>query len=239
MALAKLTILREDSSGSFPNPADLTNPDRIEVLFNPEKYTLNKAVQIAEMAIPGLDSPVLQFVRGQNEKVTLELFFDTTDFGMVDNVWDVREETVKIYSLLKIDPDTHAPPRCKLMWGDGGQLFSFGSNLDPRCILESVSEEFNLFSPGGVPLRAKLNVTFREYKTVEEQLQETPRHSADRTKVRLVGLGETLNLIAWKEYQDPAQWRLIAEANSIANPRFLVPGDQLIIPRHPSSGGRR
>src|SRR5262245_51965051 len=214
MALAKLTILREDSSGNFPNPADLTSPNRIGVLFNPEKYTLNKGVQIAEMAIPGLDSPVLQFVRGQNEKVTFELFFDTTDFGMVDNVWDVREETGKIYSLLKIDPGTHAPPRCKLMWGDGGQLFSFGSNLDPRCILESVSEEFNLFSPSGVPLRAKLNVTFREYKTIEEQIKENPKQSSDRTKIVEVERGQTLSLIAWLEYQDPSEWRSIAEKNN-------------------------
>lgn len=233
MALAKLTIIPEDSSGEFPDS------NRIEVLFNPERYTLNKGVQIAEIAIPGLDSPVLQFVRGQNEKVTFELFFDTTDFGMVDNVKDVREETGRIYGLLKIDPDTHAPPRCKLSWGDGGQLFSFGSSLDPRCVLESVSEEFNLFSPGGVPLRAKLNVTFREYKTIEDQLKETPRHSADRTKVRTVRLGETLSLIAWEEYQDPGEWRLIAEANPVANPRYLIPGDRLIIPRHPASGGPR
>src|SRR5438270_3559497 len=101
-----------------------------EVLFNPERYTLNKGVQYAEIGIPGLDSPVLQFVRGQNEKITFELFYDTTDFGMVENVKDVRGETGKVYHLLKINPDTHAPPRCKLRWGDGGQLFSFGSSLD-------------------------------------------------------------------------------------------------------------
>ena len=84
--------------------------NEFEVLFNPERYTLSKGVQYAELNIPGLDSPVLQFVRGQNEKVTLELFYDTTDRGMVGNVTDVRTETVKIYDLLKILPSTHAPP---------------------------------------------------------------------------------------------------------------------------------
>jgi hypothetical protein len=230
MALKKLTILYEDKNGHFPDS------NRIEVLFNPERYSLNKGVQIAEIGIPGLDSPVLQFVRGQNEKITLELFFDTTEFGMVDNVKDVREESGKIYGLLKIHSETHAPPRCKLRWGDGKQLFSFGSNLDPRCIVESVAEEFNLFSPSGVPLRAKLNVTFREYKTIEEQLIENPGHSADRTKVRTVQRGETLSLIAWKEYHDAAQWRSIAEANNLANPRLLVVGGPLIIPPTIASG---
>jgi hypothetical protein len=230
MPLQKLTIWYEDSSGFFPDS------NRIEVQFNPEKYSLTKGVQLAEIDIPGLDSPVLQFVRGHNEKITLELFFDTTDFGMVDNVVDVRNQTVQIYDLLKIDSESHAPPRCMLSWGDGGQLFSFGSSLNPRCVVESVSEEFNLFSPSGVPLRAKLNVTFREYKTIEEQLAEIPKHSPDRTKVRTVQRGETLSYIAWKVYGDPTKWRPIAEANNLANPRLLVPGAQLLIPSLTPSG---
>jgi hypothetical protein len=230
MALQKLTIIYEDSNGFFPDS------NRIEVQFNPEKYSLTKGVQLAEIGIPGLDSPVLQFVRGQNEKITLELFFDTTDLGMVDNVVDVRSQTVQIYDLLKIDRETHAPPRCKLSWGDGAQLFSFGSNLNPRCVVESVSEEFNLFSPSGIPLRAKLNVTFREYKTIEEQLAEIPKHSTDRTKVRTVQRGETLSYVAWKVYGDSTQWRPIADANNLANPRLLVAGTQLLIPSLTPSG---
>lgn len=215
-------------------PGKLTiEPERgakIQALYNPERYSLNKAVQIQEIPIPGLDSPVLQFVRGQNEKITVELFFDTTSFGMVSDVKDVRKETQKIYELLKINPETHAPPRCKLSWGDAGQLFSSGSALFSRCVVESVSEEFNLFSPTGVPLRAKLNVTFREYKTIEEQLQETPRHTADRTKIRTVQRGQSLSLIAWLEYQDAGKWRPIAEANNLDNPRLLEPGTKLVIP---------
>jgi len=155
---------------------------------------------------------------------------------MVGNVKDVREKTRQIYSLLKINKDTHAPPRCRLSWGDGKQLFSFGSFPDPRCVLESVSEEFSLFSPNGIPLRAKLNVTFREYKTIDDQLTEINKASSDRTKVRTVQRGETLSLIAWTEYRDPTQWRPIADANSLDNPRLLVAGNQLIIPRNPTTG---
>src|SRR5260370_9861516 len=232
MGLEKLKITPElpKSPGQFGTP--------IEARFNPERYSLTKGVQIAEIAIPGLDSPVLQSVRGQNEKITLEMFFDTTEFGMVENIKDVREETQKIYKLVKIDPETHAPPRCKLTWGSGdtNQLFSFGSSSSPsRCVVESVSEEFNLFSPMGVPLRAKPNVTFREYKTIEEHAGRPPNHSADRTKLHTVRRGETLSLIAWKEYKDSEQWRKIAEKNQIENPRLVSAGVQLVIP--PSING--
>jgi hypothetical protein len=218
MALERLTIESDDLKGE----------KKFNVLYNPERYTLNKGVQIAEIAIPGLDSPVLQFVRGQNEKITMELFFDTTDSGMIGDVKDVRTETGKIYQLVKIQPETHAPPRCKLTWG--GQLFSFGGPIS-RCVVESIAEEFTLFSPSGIPLRAKLNVTFREYKTVEDSLKNGPKHSADRTKMRDVKRGQTLSHIAWLEYDDPDEWRRIAEANAIDNPRQLTPGRRLLIPR--------
>lgn len=200
-----------------------------EVLFNPERYTVSKSVQHAEMGMPGLDSPILQFVRGQNEKITMELFFDTTKHGMAEGAKDVREETRKIYHLLKILPETHAPPRCRLKWLN--EMFSYGSSLSARCVLESVNEEFTLFSPGGVPLRAKLNVSFREYKTIEEQLQENPRHSGDRTKVRTLKARQTLAGLAWQEYGDPGQWRAIAEENDIDNPRLVAAGTQLLVPR--------
>jgi nucleoid-associated protein YgaU len=203
----------------------------IKARFNPERYTLNKAVQIAEIAIPGLDSPVQQFVRGQTEKVSFELFFDTTEFGTVDGVKDVRELTGEVYKLLKVTKETHAPPRCVLLWGEAGKLFSFGTSVSPWCLLESVNEEFTLFSPTGVPLRAKLNVTFREAWTIDEQLRETPRHSGDHSKARTLGPGQTLTHLAWQEYRDAGKWRPIAEANDLDDPLAVVPGQVLKVPR--------
>src|SRR6188768_1093438 len=94
-------------------------PARITVQFNPAEYTLNKGAQIAEIAIPGLDSPILQFVRGQNEKLTLDLFFDTTDSGMGEGARDVSKLTARIYQLVKVQPKTHAPPRILFSWGQG------------------------------------------------------------------------------------------------------------------------
>jgi hypothetical protein len=170
MGLERLTITPEKGSS-------------IPAKFNPEKYTVSGGVQYAEIAIPGLDSPVVQFVRGQSEKVTLELFFDTTEQGTVDNVTDVRTLTSKVYDLMRVRGDTHAPERLIVAWGEAGRLFNFGRKKSPWCVIESISQEFTLFSPSGIPLRAKLNLSLRDAWTIEEQLQETPRHSSDRTKL--------------------------------------------------------
>ena len=48
------------------------DPERIPVQYNPAELSFDKSSQIAELNIPGLDSPIQQFVRGQIEKLTLE-----------------------------------------------------------------------------------------------------------------------------------------------------------------------
>jgi hypothetical protein len=225
MALAKLTIWPED--GSKP----------IEAAYNPEKYSVNKGVHYAEIDIPGLDEPVLQFIRGENEKVTLDLFFDTTEKGMAGSVTDVRTLTSRIYGLLKVNTSTHAPLRFSITWGTGKSLFGQGPNSS-LSVLESMSEEFSLFAPSGEPLRAKLTVTIRLASTVKLQFQDTPRHSSDRTTVVTVIRGQRISDIANRQYGDSRQWRPIADASGLANPRFLDPGTTLNVPALPLSTGQ-
>ena len=97
-------------------------------------------------------------------------------------------------------------------------------------IVENVQQKFELFNPRGVPLRATLSVTFKEYKTLEDQVKELNLQSPDHTKRRLVQRGDTLTKIATEEFDDPGAWRQIAELNNISNPRRLTPGTVLQIP---------
>jgi Contractile injection system tube protein/LysM domain len=186
-----------------------------------------------------LDSPVLQFVRGQTETLSLDLFFDTTESGMDDNAQPVTAQTDRFYQLIKIDGATHAPPVCFFSWGTGfpGErtYTSMGTGTPERygfkCIVESVRQRFTLFSPQGVPLRATLSVSLKEYKTLAEQIDEINKQSADRTHSHVVAERETLSQIAYQVYNDPSQWRAIADSNQIADPLDLIPGSILRIPR--------
>ncbi|MBV9960434.1 MAG: LysM peptidoglycan-binding domain-containing protein [Acidobacteria bacterium] len=186
--------------------------------------TFSKGAQIAEIAIPGLDSPILQFIRGQNEKLTLELFFDTTTLlKITPALADVRLMTNSIYQLAKIQPRTHSIPVIR---------FYMGASIQFKAIVENVQQKFTLFNQLGTPLRANVSVTFREYKTLEEQISGTNFQSPDHTKRRVVQRGETLSQIAAEEYDDPEEWRRIADANPdvVTNPRRLAPGAVLEIP---------
>ena len=196
---------------------------RMAVQFNPGEYTLEKGAQIAEIPIFGIDSPILQFVRGQNERLTLDLYFDTSRAGMDESAPDVRTLTNSFYQLVKQQPKTHAPPRIRFTWGQG---------LAFTALVESVRQQFTLFNPAGVPLRATLSVTFREYRTLDEQISQLNLQSTDQTRRRRIGKSDTLARIAAEEYDDPSRWRVIADANPVAtaNVRRLVPGVVLVIP---------
>ena len=207
-----------------------------EVQFNPTEFSLDKGAQIAEISIPGLDSPLLQFVRGQNEKMTLDLFFDTTEGGMSTGATSVTTLTDRIYELVKIEPAGHAPPICTFVWNNrfpGADISPHAGNqrrTSFQCIFESVKQKFTLFSPEGVPLRATLSVSLREYKTLNQQLHELNLSSPDRTHSHVVQNGDTLSRIAGRYYNKPGEWRSVAEANEIEDPRRILVGAFLNIP---------
>jgi len=190
----------------------------IEVLFNPEQYSIEKSNQFASMAIPGRESPVIQFVRGEAETLSLDIFFDTYTYH---NGEDVRNYTEKIAALLKIQGNTHAPPVCTFNWGP---LIFTG-------IIERISKRFTMFKEDGVPVRATLTLTFRQYSSVEEPKLSSP----DRTKRRIVKDGDSLWNFAALEYGDPSKWKIIASANDeiIENPRLLASGTEIKVPPLP------
>lgn len=210
--------------------------DFIPVQYNPTEFILSKTNQLAEIPIPGLDTPLLQFIRGQSEVLTLDLFFDTTDKGTDSTPVSVTTETDRIYQLIKIDPHTHAPPVCAFMWNDsfpGSDVSESTGNQkrnDFQCIVESIRQRFSLFSPEGIPLRATLTVTLREYKTLDEQLKELNLNSPDKTQGCIVRSDETISSIAARQYLRPNAWRAIATANGIDDPRRLKPGTFIRVP---------
>ena len=211
--------------------------DYYPVQYNPTELSFDKQAQIAEITIPGLDAPIQQFVRGNAEKFTLELFCDTTDDGIGIETRSVTEETDKFYQLVKILPELHAPPVVTFYWNDkfpGDSLNEAWGNQRRNSftgVAESVRQKFTLFSPQGVPLRANVTLVLREYRTLEEQMFQLNLSSPDRSHAHVLAVGETLSTVASRYYQRPGEWRRIADDNGIEDPRRLQPGRILSVPR--------
>jgi LysM repeat protein len=198
---------------------NLHSGEAFEVLFNPEEYALSKDNNFASHNVPGLSSPILQFVHGNLRTLTMELFFDTSDEAR-----DVREETEKVVRLATIDSELHAPPPVSVSWGS--LLFT--------GVLSSVNQTFNRFLSDGRPVRARLNVTWSELVDPDRESREVNRQTADFSKRHVVSEGETLAEIAARYYEQPAAWRAIALENGIDDPRrALFAGREIVIPSLP------
>ncbi|MFE6962948.1 LysM peptidoglycan-binding domain-containing protein [Streptomyces sp. NPDC057696] len=229
-ALAKAEIIDTASGENYP------------VMFNPEELKLDQGNSFAEISIPGLNTPPVQYVRGRARTLAMDLFFDTYESG-----GDVRAHTGPIVRLLDKRPGTHAPPVL---------LFSLGS-FQFRCVLVDANQRFTMFLRNGTPVRSSLSVRFQEYVPTDVEVRSgvffaSPTASAVANRavsaaeslmsqeptVHVVVEGDTLSAIAGVYLGDPALWREIAQANAIVDPLHLTPNTRLVVPPRRRGGTR-
>lgn len=201
MALEKAVIINLDTGEQIP------------VMFNPEEYSLELGNTFAEIGVPGLAKPPVQYIRGTARQLQMELFFDTYEQRR-----DVRRETQRVVTLLEKVGPLQAPPILLFSWG----------TLQFKCVLERVSQRFIMFLQDGSPVRARLNITLKEYERITVDIE----HGlfVGPPSVRNVIEGDTLDRFAYEYLGDPGAWRAIAELNNIDDPFALIPGTTLVMP---------
>jgi nucleoid-associated protein YgaU len=212
---ATITIL----DGSHQN-------ETISVLFNPSEYSFEKSNSYKAVPVPGLGTPLIQFVNGESDSLSMELFLDdyTDPLGpksaAVGPPLNVAKRLKGLFQLLEVDRALHAPPHVRFNWGP----------LEFFAVIEKLSRKVTKFQPDGTPARATVSVVFKEYRSLQRQLREPRRESADRSKRRVFTSDKSLWLFAADEYDSPHEWPRIAEANDLDDPRDVKPGDWLILP---------
>jgi len=209
----------------------------IEVMFNPNKLTIAKTNSWHAPTAASGDSagsqtnarqnaPPLAFGGGQSRNLSLELLFDTTEQLTGQDHVDVRTLVKPIANLGRImrDPDPPRPPVCLIWWGKKSKP---GADFPFTGVLSQLTQAFTLFAPDGTPLRVTLTLAFTEWLDPKtDKLQTDPDFTT-----RLLKRGDSLSSIAGEVYNDPTQWRTIAEANAIDDPRSVRIGTRLNIPK--------
>lgn len=204
----------------------------IEVLFNPNTYTMEKTVAWGPAlddyddqtgTMRALNAPSLTFGGGGSRQLTFDLFFDVSE--SLNPRKDVRDETNRIFELTQImrDKEHPYPPICELFWGNQ----PLGAKFPFVGVVVQLTQRFTLFRGTGEPVRAVLTVVFLEHlEAVKDKRQTDPELTT-----RVVKRGDTLQGLSAELLRDPALWRLIAEANRIDDPRHLEIGRVLTIPK--------
>lgn len=202
----------------------------IDVLFNPSEYQLTDSANYSEKKVPGLDGPVIQYISGEATELSLNLFLDTyvpkkppslfSFGGSSSGSTDVSNITKRIADATSIDGSLHRPPKVTFKWG----------SLNFKGVVTKFSHTYTMFTENGMPVRAKVSLTFKSLMSPKDKRRESPFESPDRTKYRTIRQGIGLWDIAGMEYGDPDLWKVIARENGIVNPLDVRPGQVVKLP---------
>jgi nucleoid-associated protein YgaU len=212
--LQKAAIYNVDKGGS-----------PIVCMFNPKEYKSQKQNTWQDKMAKGENVPHIEFGGGQPSTLQMQLFFDTYATGE-----DVREKyTNAIWELMLVDESLKdhtstksRPPIVQFRWGEAWYF---------DAVITSISQTFSLFLGDGKPVRATLDVTFRQIKDNKRFGLQNPTSGGEAIQRQWeVKAGDTLAWIAYKEYGDSNEWRRIADANRLTDLRRLRSGQMLEIP---------
>lgn len=199
--------------------------------FNPKEVTIAKSAKWESKPAKGAKKAgPPEFMGAEPCKLSLEMFFDA---------WEEQDDSVvkRVDALMKCCVPTQSttgtakalPPLVIFTWGG---LTSF-----PGYVTQ-VSAKFTLFSPGGTPIRAVCSVNLEEMPGGKGGQNPTSRAVAARRLHTMVA-GDTLALLAYLEYGDPAMWRRLAEYNRIDDPMRITSGTSIVLPAPEDLLGRR
>lgn len=211
----------------------------VECMFNPKEYSFSKQNNWTSKERKGSNLARFEFGSGQPTTLQMQLFFDTysnikhgTAQGGTPK--DVRKAyTEAIWDMMKVNsnlPDLSGSSKHK-KGRPSVVIFQWGATWTFKAVITSVKEHFTLFLSDGTPVRSTLDITFQQIQDKDDRPATNPTSGGTGgERLWTVKEGDTLAWIAYKEYGDANNWRLIADANRLTRVRHLQPGMTLEIP---------
>src|SRR6478735_1028427 len=218
---AQLTIMEPPSTvGAQPGGALA----QLQLQFNPATLVLRKTTEwrrtpsrmAGESALP-------EFVGSGPRSLSLDVFLDST--ATHDNSVEKAVEqlmTACVPTPSSLGRKTPASPWVRFDWGTS-KTTSFDG------VMSNLSVSYTLFDVDGKPLRATCSLSIEE-ASVDPAGQNPTSGSREARRTHRVVAGDSLPLLAWREYGDATAWRTIAEANDVDDPMQLTPGRELVVP---------
>jgi LysM repeat protein len=158
------------------------------------------------------------------EQLKLDFILDNTNTieGNVHEGITVAQQVKMLQAAAYwIDSESHRPGRLKIQWGT---FFTFD------CVLSSMDISYVLFSADGAPLRAKVSVNFIQYVEDTKRVAKENKKSPDLYRSVRVMDGDTLPMLTYKSYGDPALYQKVAYYNELVSVRALQTDQELAFP---------
>jgi hypothetical protein len=194
----------------------------IKFQFNPKEITITKSAKWERKPVKGAKKAGPPEYSGSEPcKMTVEMFFDST----------LKHDTTVVESVEALfrccTPTDKACKSKKPM--PHLVVFKWGGVTSFPAFITQVNAKYTRFASNGVPIRAVCTVNLEEMPSeAEKQNPTSGALSAERVHTMIAG--DTLALVAHREYGDPALWRPLAAYNGVDDPMRIPDGTSLMLP---------
>lgn len=187
-------------------------------MINPASYTQSYGISYNVEQGQGTPDASIKYDKSTPSTMSFELIFDAT--GVVNPKRTDLSKEIKSLKNIAYDYNgsIHSPNYLKVIWGKA---------MVYKCRLTSMKINYTLFKSDGSPLRAKVNVDFKEFQTPSAALD---KNSPDMTHVKTVVAGDLLPSLVYDIYQDDSHLLKVAEYNKLDSLLALNPGDKMYFP---------
>lgn len=217
--------LREIEWDKSQKTKEINKEKTVQVQFNPETLTVNFSNQ--KVGGDQRGGSAIQFVGEGTTKLSLDLWFDATVAESEEGGTppeDVRKLTDEVnYFIRPVEKIVGGkkgwvPPAVRFIWG----TFLFDG------VMDSINEKLEYFSEDGKPLRAMVSISLSsqtiQFKFGDQKSGNIGGTSTPATQPQQPAkTGDTVQKMATAAGRGD-DWKQIAAANGIENPRQIAPG---------------
>ena len=194
----------------------------LELPMEPEQISFGNSIHYRDDRQLGSTGGDIRFEKYGPATLSLKFTIDCT--GVVegtlpgDSVYDKVNDLADL--LYVYNSDGHSPSYVVVTYGE--LLF--------KGRLEKMDTKYQLFSAGGVPLRATVSLVFKRFMTGKEERKKFSKQSPDMSRLVTVKEGETLPYLCHRLYGDSLLVREVARFNELDSFRNIPAGTQLLFP---------
>lgn len=194
----------------------------IALQINPSELKFGKGIRYRKDMQLGALGGSSVFDRYQEQTFAFETVLDATGVlpqdEDVENIQDLISELED--RLYLYNSEGHRPPYVMVVWGE--VIF--------KGQLSKMETQFTMFGADGLPLRAKVALSFSGFMADGEERKRAGKSSPDMSHLVVLQAGETVASVCRRIYGDSLLVDEVARLNGLSGFRKVAAGTELLFP---------
>lgn len=194
----------------------------ITLQVNPSEIKFEKGIEYRKDMQLGALGGSSVFDRYREQCFSFETVLDATgvlpkdeDVAGIQELINQLEDRMYMYN-----SEGHRPPYVMVVWGE--VIF--------KGQLSKMETQFTMFGANGLPLRAKIALSFKGFMADAEERKRAGKSSPDMSHLVVLEAGETIASVCQRIYGDSLLVDEVARLNGLSGFRNVAAGTELLFP---------